>query len=297
MEPVTIIDVSPRDGLQNESAVFSTDDKLALIDRVTAAGITAIEATSFVHPKLVPAMADADDVMARLERRPGVRYIGLVLNERGMERAVAAGVDEANIVVAVSDEFSVKNQGMSARAGAAMAVKVAQLARQAGIEPSVTISTAFGCPFEGEIAVGRLVDMVKAIGEADPVRINVADTIGVAAPTDVIERVRAVRPHVGVSVLGAHFHNTRNTGYANAVAAFQAGVRVFDASLGGIGGCPFAPNATGNIATDDLAYLFARMGIDTGLDLDRLIAGSHWLEGPLGKPVPALVPKAGPFPS
>lgn len=297
MEPVTIIDVSPRDGLQNESVIFSTDDKLALIERVAAAGVTAIETTSFVHPKLVPAMADADDVMARLERRPGVRYIGLVLNERGMERAVAAGVDEANIVVAVSDEFSQKNQGMPAMAGATMVVRVAELAREAGIEPSVTISTAFGCPFEGEIALGRLVDMVKAVAEADPVRINLADTIGVAAPTDVIERVEAVRPHLGAAVLGAHFHNTRNTGYANAVAAYGAGVRVLDASLGGIGGCPFAPNATGNIATDDLAFLFHRMGIDTGLDLDRLIAGSHWLEGPLGQPVPALVPKAGPFPS
>ncbi|MDH3307719.1 MAG: hydroxymethylglutaryl-CoA lyase [Acidimicrobiia bacterium] len=293
---VTIIDVSPRDGLQNESALLSTDDKLALIARLVEAGLTSIEVTSFVNPRLVPAMADADEIMRRLPRHDTVRYIGLVLNERGMERAIEGGVDEANIVIAASDRFSEKNQGLSTFEGAAMAVRAARIARDAGIEPSITISTAFGCPFEGEVPLPRLVDVVNAVSEADPVRINLGDTIGVAVPTDVHERFSAVRPLAGEAALGAHFHNTRNTGYANAVAALAEGVTHFDASLGGIGGCPFAPNATGNVATDDLVYLFERMGVSTGLDLDAVLSGSQWLEGPLGKKVPALLPKAGPFP-
>jgi len=294
---VSIIDVSPRDGLQNEDALVSTADKVLLIELLIAAGVQSIEAASFVHPELVPQMADAEELMKRVPRPSGVRYIGLALNERGAIRALEADVDEVNMVVAASDAFSMANQGVDAFGGVARALRVAELVADAGRPLSVTVSTAFGCPFEGEVPVARLTELVGAAAAANPVRINIADTIGVAAPTDVAERIAAVARVTPEGVdLAVHFHNTRNTGYANAVAAYEAGVRTFDASAGGVGGCPFAPKATGNIATEDLVYLLHRMGVETGIHLARLVEASTFLEGPLAKQVPALLPKAGPFP-
>ena len=297
MDNATIIDVSPRDGLQNESAVFTTEDKLTLIQRLVDSGVTNIEATSFVRPDAVPAMADADLLMRELPRHQGVRYIGLVMNERGLDRAVTAHVDEANIVVVATDTFSRRNQNVDTATGIEIALNLARRAWDAGIEPSVTIAASFGCPFEGEVPVDRVTDVVHELMGERFVRINVADTIGAATPLDVTQRLGAIAPLLPEAInLGTHFHNTRNMGYANAYAAWEAGATHFDASLGGIGGCPFAPNATGNIATEDLLFMFDRMGATTDIDLEKLIASAHWLEEPLSKPVPGLLPKAGPFP-
>ena len=293
----TIIDVSPRDGLQNESVIVSTADKLSLIEGLVDSGITNIEATSFVNPKLVPAMADADALMREVPRHDGLRYVGLVLNERGLDRAIEGAVDEANIIVVATDTFSRKNQNTETKEGIELALGLARRAWEAGIEPSVTVAAAFGCPFEGEVSTQRVVDVVRELMSERFVRLNIADTIGVGTPRDVTERLGAINPLLPEGVaLGTHFHNTRNMGYANAYAAWEMGATHFDSSLGGVGGCPFAPNATGNIATDDLLYMFDRMGIRTDLDLAKLIEVSHWLEGPLNKDVPALLPKAGPFP-
>lgn len=298
MPDVTIIDVSPRDGLQNEAVLVSTEDKIRLIEHLVGSGVTSIEATSFVNPSLVPQMADAEQVVAEMPRGGGINAIGLALNERGAQRAITAHVDEINMVVAVSDAFSVANQGVDAMGGVERALAVGELAAAAGIPMSVTVSTAFGCPFQGEVPVADLVSVVAAVARAVPVRLNIADTIGVAVPRDVKERLAAIAQSLPAETeLGVHFHNTRNTGYANAVAAYEHGVRTFDASAGGIGGCPFAPKATGNIATDDLVYLFERMGVDTGIDLDRLADVAVLLEQALGKPVPAMLPKAGGFPA
>lgn len=295
---VTIIDVSPRNGLQNESVMVSTQDKLALIEGLVEGGVRNIEAASFVHPDLVPAMADADLIMREVPRHPDVRYIGLVLNERGLDRAIEGQVDEANIVVVASDTFSRKNQNTDTQEGIASALNLARRSWDAGIEPSVTIATSFGCPFEGEVPQSRVVDVVRELMAEQFVRINIADTIGAGSPTDVTERLEAIRPLLPDGIaLGTHFHNTRNMGYANAYAAWQAGTTHFDSSLGGIGGCPFAPNATGNVATDDLLFMFNRMGVETDLELSKLIGVSQWLEGRLGKSVPALIPKAGIFPT
>ncbi len=296
-DTVQIIDVSPRDGLQNEPVLLATEDKVELIRRLVAAGITKVETTSFVHPRLVPAMADAEAVMAALEEVPGVSYIGLALNERGVERAIAAGCDEVNCVVVASEGFGHHNQGMTPEESVDTWRRVASRAHEANVVPSVVISVAFGCPFDGEVPTGRVAELAAAAAEARPARLALADTIGVATPADVHERISAVRDAVGDGVeLAVHFHNTRNTGIANAYAAWEEGVRVFDASLGGVGGCPFAPDATGNIPTEDLVYMFTRMGVTTDVDLERLAEASRWLEARLGHPVPGLYAKAGPFP-
>ena len=293
----TIIDVSPRDGLQNESVIVSTADKLALIEGLVGAGVANIEAASFVNPKLVPAMADADIIMREVPRHERVRYIGLVLNERGLDRATEGAVDEANIVVVATDTFSRKNQNTTTKEGIEIALNLARRASEVGVEPSVTVAAAFGCPFEGEVSTQRVVDVVRELMSEQFVRINIADTIGVGTPLDVTERLAAIAPLLPAGIaLGTHFHNTRNMGYANAFAAWDSGATHFDSSLGGVGGCPFAPNATGNIATDDLLYMFDRMGVQTDLDLSKLIDVSKWLEGPLNKAVSALLPKAGIFP-
>lgn len=296
-DTIRIIDVSPRDGLQNEAVLLSTEDKVELIAQLTSAGVTAVEATSFVHPRRVPAMADAEAVMASLSRRPGVSYIGLALNERGLERAIAAGCTEVNSVIVASEGFGRANQGMTPEESVEVWHRIAARAHEAGVTPSVVMSVAFGCPFDGEVPVDRVARLAEAAAAAGPARLALADTIGVATPADVHERISALRDSVGDEVaLGMHFHNTRNTGIANAYAALEDGIRVFDASLGGVGGCPFAPEATGNIPTEDLVYMLHRMGYDTGLDLDRLAAAVRWLESRLGHPVPGLYAKAGPFP-
>lgn len=292
---VTIVEVAPRDGLQNDPALLSSGQKVELISRCVDAGVRRIEVASFVNPKRVPQMADAEEVIAALT--PGAAsYIGLVLNQRGFDRARATALQEINLVVMVTDEFSERNQGMSTQAAIDTVATVAPLAADAGLVASVTLSASFGCPYTGEVPVSRVVDVAQAVAASGVVEIAIADTIGVAVPRDVYERVAAVREAVPAVPLRVHVHNTRNTGYASALAAADAGVSVLDASLGGIGGCPFAPRATGNIATEDLVYALERSGFHTGLDLDALCRASEWLSEQLGRPVPSLVPKAGPFP-
>lgn len=296
-DPVTIVEVAARDGLQSDPAVLSTEDKVELITRAAAAGLRRVETVSFVNPKRVPQMADAEAVMAALPADLGASTIGLVLNRRGLDRAVAAGVDEVNVVVVVTDEFAAANQGSTTQGLVDTWAEVAPLARAAGLRTSVTLSASFGCPYTGEVPVDRLVDVAAAVAEHAPDELALADSVGAAVPAEVRERVGAVRDRVGDGVaLRCHFHNTRNTGLANAVAAVESGVRVLDSSLGGIGGCPFAPAATGNIPTEDLVYLLERSGHPTGVDLDALIDVVGWLEGVLGHGTPGLLARAGTFP-
>lgn len=295
---VTIMEVSPRDGLQNESAVISTEDKLDLIHRSLDAGARRIEVTSFVHPIRVPQMADAEAVCAGLPQRGDVTYTGLVLNRRGFDRARATGrLQEVGMVVPASDTFGEKNQGQRVDEAVAEGLAILRDAKRVGLRAQVTIAVAFGCPFEGEVDPARVVDAATRLAEAEPVEIALADTIGVGVPSQVSDLFGALREALGPAMpLRAHFHDTRNTGIANACAALAAGVETLDASVGGIGGCPFAPKATGNIATEDLVYMLNRMGVEHGLDLDVLIDTAHWLERPLGKAVPSMVSKAGGFP-
>lgn len=293
---IELVEVGPRDGLQSESQVLPTAAKLELIGRLAGAGLKRIEVASFVHPQRVPQMADAESVLAGLPRDEGVQYIGLVLNRRGFERAHAAGCTEIGMVVAATDSFGRRNQGATGEETLRAWEEIAPLAHAAGIRAQVTISVAFGCPFEGEVPVERVVGIAQRLARCEPLEIAIADTIGVAVPpqvTQLVGRLQDALPHVP---LRAHFHNTRNTGVANAWAAVAAGVRTLDASVGGLGGCPFAPNATGNTATEDLSYLFERAGFTTGVDLSRLIETARWLGQVLGKPLPGMVSRAGPFP-
>jgi hydroxymethylglutaryl-CoA lyase len=294
---ITIVEVSPRDGLQNESVLLSTDAKVELITQLVDAGARRVEAVSFAHPKLVPAMADAEAVMERVPRRDGVSYAGLVLNRRGLDRALRTGVDEVNAVVAVTDRSSRKNQNMSTAEAMRDALAVIADARSAGLFTTLTLSVVFGCPFEGEVPVERVVGLAAEAAESGVQELALGDTIGVGVPAQVREMTARVRDAVGPSLpLRYHFHNTRNTGFANAYAAVLDGVTVLDASAGGIGGCPFAPKATGNIATDDLVYLLERMGYRTGFDLPALLPTATYLSEQLGHETPALLPRAGTFP-
>lgn len=293
---IEIVEVGPRDGLQNEKVPFSTEDKVRLIEMLVAAGACRIEAVSFVNPKRVPQMADAEAVMAAVPRRPDVRYIGLVMNMRGFERAVACGVTEANVVVVASDTFNRRNQGVGTDDSIRTLGEIAAAARAAGMPLSVVVGAAFGCPFEGEISAARLTEVLEKIAEHAPREVALADTIGVGSPGEVVERFAIVRKIMPQAALRAHFHNTRNTGIANAYAAVTAGVTALDASVGGMGGCPFAPAATGNIPTEDLCYMLERMGVTTGLSIPALIDVSHWLEQRLGRGVPAMLGRAGVFP-
>lgn len=298
MTEIEIVEVSARDGLQNDPGLLSTEQKVALVAQCAEAGLRRAEIASFVNPRLVPQMADAEAVVAGV--RAGVSgpasWIGLVLNTRGFHRAATAGVDEVNCVVSVTDEFSQANQGMTSQQAVAVVAEVVPLARAAGISPTVTLSVAFGCPFSGEVPTDQLRRVVEQVAATGVDEIAIADTIGVAVPVHVSARVAMVRDLIGDLRLRAHFHNTRNTGYANALAAADAGVSVLDSSLGGIGGCPFAPRATGNIATEDLVYALHRSGFDTGVDLDAAIRASQWLGEQLGRDLPAYLPRAGTFP-
>jgi hydroxymethylglutaryl-CoA lyase len=294
---VTIVEVSPRDGLQNEAVVLATEAKVELIARLVRAGARRVEAVSFAHPRLVPALADAEAVMQRVPRVDGVAYAGLVLNRRGLERALDTGVDEVNMVVCASDTFNRRNQNATTEESMAAAVDVLGRARERGLFTTLTLATSFGCPFEGEVDPARVVELAARGAAAGAEELCLADTIGVAVPSQVRELAARVRDAVGAAPpLRFHFHNTRNTGFANAVAAVELGAGVLDASAGGIGGCPFAPRATGNIATDDLVYLLERMGLDTGFDLEGLLPTAAWLGRQLGHDVPAMLPKAGAFP-
>ncbi|GAB4059233.1 hydroxymethylglutaryl-CoA lyase [Catellatospora paridis] len=292
-----IVEVGPRDGLQNEKTLLSTEVKVEYITRALAAGVHRVEAVAFAHPARVPQLADAEAVLAAVPRRADVSYIGLVLNRRGLDRALAsAGVDEVNYVLVATDEFSQRNQGMTTAASLAQWDAVAADARAAGLRTTLTVAAAFGCPFTGEVAVGHVAGLIAAARVA-PDEICLADTIGVGVPRQVAALVTAVREVAPDVALRAHFHNTRNTGYANALAALEHGVLALDASIGGIGGCPFAPAATGNIATEDLAYLLDRSGIDTGVQLDGLAVTGAWIAERLGITAPAMLGRAGSFPA
>jgi hydroxymethylglutaryl-CoA lyase len=293
---VEIVEVGPRDGLQNEAAVVATATKVEFIGRAVAAGLRRIEVASFVNPKRVPQMADAEAVLAALPKRADVQYVGLVLNRRGFERALAAGCTEVGMAVAASPAFNERNQGVTTDASIATWLDVARSARAAGVRAQITISTAFGCPFQGDVPVERVVDVARRVAEGGPLELALADTVGAGVPSQVAEVVGRVSEAIPGLPLRCHFHNTRNTGLANAYAAIEAGVRVLDASIGGIGGCPFAPAATGNIPTEDLVYMLARMKVRTGVDLEALIDTSRWLEGQLGHGVPGALSKAGSFP-
>ena len=294
---VELVEVGPRDGLQNEASVVSTATKVEFIRRAMAAGLRRIEVASFVNPRRVPQMADAEAVLAALPKSSGVHYIGLVLNAKGFDRALAAGCTEIGMAVVASNTFNERNQGATTDESIAAWLDMARRARSAGIRAQVTVSAAFGCPFEGEVPMSRVVDVARRVADAEPFEIALADTIGVGVPTQVTELVGRVREALPGVRLRCHFHNTRNTGLANAYAALEAGVSALDASIGGIGGCPFAPAATGNVPTEDLLYMLARMGVDTGVDLEALIATSRWLEACLGRSVPGALVKAGSFPA
>ena len=291
---VLVCDVGPRDGLQNESKTLEPALRAELCDRLASAGLKRIEAASFVNPKLVPQMAGAEDVMAALHRKPGASYAGLVLNEKGYERALAAGVDEVHYAFAATDEFGRRNQNATTEEGLKTALSLVARARADRMPITVTLSVAFGCPFEGPVPAERVLRLVERLMAVPPDEICLADTIGVGVPSQVKELVGGARK-LGAT-LGAHFHNTRNTGYANAVAALDEGAVSLDASVGGAGGCPFAPKATGNIATEDLVYLLRGLGVETGLDLDALITTSQWLSSQLGKELPGMLARAGDFP-
>lgn len=294
---VEMVEVGPRDGLQNESTIVSTADKAELVRRAIGYGARRIEVTSFVNPKKVPQLADAEELVALLPEREDVTYIGLVLNRRGAERALATGrIDELGAVCVTSDSFGTRNQGQSSDESLAAAMEIVALAKQAGRSGQITIATAFGCPFEGEIAVGRVVEMAKRAADANPREIALADTIGVGVPAQVAEMIGRVREAVGPLPIRVHFHNTRNTGLANVWAAVTAGAATVDASLGGLGGCPFAPGAAGNVPTEDVAYLLERSGVATGLGLSSAVEAAGWLAGIMDRPLPAMVSRAPAFP-
>jgi len=294
---VSIIEVGPRDGLQSEPEILSTQSKLDFIGRAIDAGIRRMEVTSFVHPKRVPQMADAEDVIRGLPKRDDFTAIGLVLNKRGFDRARDVQIDEIGMAVIATETYNQRNNGTSIDGSVQAWLEMAAEAKKAGIRANVMISSAFGCPFEGEVPLQNVLDIVKRVLEEEPVELGFADSIGVGVPAQVTEMMGAVKEIAPDMPIRFHFHNTRNTGIANAQAAISAGVDSLDASIGGIGGCPFAPAATGNIATDDLLYLLDRSGVETGVSLDKIIETSLWLDEQLGsRGIPAMLPKAGIFP-
>jgi hydroxymethylglutaryl-CoA lyase len=293
---VNIVEVGPRDGLQSEPEILSTASKVEFISRAIDAGIKRLEVASFVHPKKVPQMADAEALLAELPSQDDVSYIGLVMNERGLDRALTTSVHEIGMVVVATDTYNQRNQGVPTDESIKAWLQIAARAKANGKIANVMISSAFGCPFEGEVSPGRIVEIAKRVMEAEPAELGIADSIGVAVPNQVNDLLGMLREEIGEVPLRCHLHNTRNTGLANAQAAIDAGAISIDASIGGIGGCPFAPAATGNVPTDDLLYMLNRSGIKTGVSLEKIIAASKWLEQELGRGVPAMLPKAGIFP-
>jgi isopropylmalate/homocitrate/citramalate synthase len=290
-----IREVGPRDGLQNEQQVVPPETRAELARRLAATGLKRIEAASFVNPERVPQMAGAEDVVAVLDGREGVVYSGLALNERGYERLRETGLEEVSFALAATESFSQRNAGASVEESIAAAGQIVARAREDRIRASLTISVAFGCPFEGQVDPDRVVEIAERLAATQPDELVLADTIGVATPSQVRALIEGV---TGLGVpIGGHFHNTRNTGFANAYAALEADVSTLDASVGGLGGCPFAPKATGNIATEDLVYLLEGEGIATGVDLEALIAVSQWLEELLGRQLEGYVYRAGAFPA
>lgn len=302
MEPypqaIELVEVSPRDGLQNEAAQISTAEKLGLIERALAAGVLRIEVTSFVNPRSVPQLADAEAVCAGLPLRPDVTYIGLVMNQRGAERALATGrIDQLGAVAVATDSFAMANQGQTSAGSVEACAAIIAAAHAAGKNAQATVAASFGCPFEGEVREERVLAMARDLATAGAVEIGLADTIGVADPAHVARLVSAVRAAITPLPVRVHFHNTRGTGLANVWAALGAGARVVDASIGGLGGCPFAPGASGNVASEDVVYMLERAGISTGLDLPGLIAANHWLADVMGRRLPGMVAQTPRFPA
>lgn len=295
-QSITLVEVGPRDGLQSEPETLPASTRVEFIQRLIKAGLRKIEVASFVHPRRVPQMADAEAVVAGVPPMEGLTRIGLALNERGFERAVEAGIDEVGFVIVASDTFNRRNQGVGTEESIAVWERIAAAAREANVNASVMISAAFGCPFEGEVPATRVLEIARRAMRSDPVEIALADTVGVANPWQVRSLLNEFQSVSGATPIRCHFHNTRNTGFANAFAAIECGVRILDASAGGIGGCPFAPAATGNIATEDLVYMLHRAGIDTGVSMPALLETTQWLGAELGRPVPGMLSRAGDFP-
>ena len=300
--PITIVEVGPRDGLQNETTILEPAVRADLVNRLEAAGARRIEAVSFVHPKYVPQMAGAEAVMAALPHAAGRSRIGLVLNGKGYDRALGTAVDEVNVAMSATDGFGLKNQGLSVDQQVQMLADIiagranAEGAPGAAPSLSATLSCVWGCPFDGEVSAGQVADLVGRFAELGVAEIALADTIGAGDPWAVTRKVEAARGAAPEAVLRLHFHDTRNTGLANAFAGIEAGVNVLDASVGGIGGCPFAPGATGNIATEDLVYMLERAGYSTGYDLDALIGTARWIGEKIGRPAPSALSRAGGWP-
>ncbi|HEY8486064.1 MAG TPA: hydroxymethylglutaryl-CoA lyase [Limnochordales bacterium] len=295
--PVRIVDVAPRDGLQNEPVVLAAPQKAELVRRLAEAGVPQIEVGSFVRPDRVPQMAGTEEVVRQLPGRPDdPRFTALVPNERGYERAVECGLRHLRFVLAASESMNLRNFGMEVQRSLEQARGLLRRAPGDGVRLAVTVAVAFGCPFEGRVAPERVVALAQKLAEWGACEVMVADTVGMAVPPQVGRLVEQVCRAVEPVPVGVHLHNTRNTGYANAFAALQAGAVILDASLGGIGGCPFAPRATGNIATEDLVHMLERSGVATGVDLGRLLEAVGWLEQVLGRPVPGMLARAGPVP-
>lgn len=299
---IEIVEVGPRDGLQNEKTVLSTEEKIELINRMEAAGARRLETVSFVHPGRVPQMADAEAVMAGLSANPGVTRIGLVLNARGWDRAVETGVDQANVSIAASDGFALKNSGLTVAQQIEMLGEIVgrshNMGGGPGSGPTVTaiISTVWGCPFDGEVSVDQVEAVVRDVAALGVKEIGLADTIGVGDPWAVRRKVEAARKAAPDARVRLHFHDTRNTAMANIFAGIEAGIDVIDASVGGIGGCPFAPGATGNVATEDVVYMLGRAGFETGYDLDALIETARWIGERIGRSRPSALSRAGGWP-
>ncbi len=296
MSKVSILEVGPRDGLQSEPEILPTEVKKEFITRTINAGIKNIEVTSFVHPKKVPQMADAEKLVESLPDRDDVNYIGLIMNQRGFERARDCGIDEVGMVIVSTDTYNMKNQNVVTQQSIDNWLDIASSAKSAGIRTSVVIACSFGCPYEGEVDPEHIASIAEQILKGEPDVIGLADSVGVAVPNQIKTTFALIKDLAPTIPLRTHLHNTRNTGLANAAAAVEAGVSIIDASTGGIGGCPFAPKATGNIPTDDLLYMLDRSGIETGVNLKEIVKTTDWLETQLGRPVPAMVPKAGIFP-
>ena len=296
MPKISILEVGPRDGLQSEPEILPTEVKKEFITRTIDAGIKQIEVTSFVHPKKVPQMADAEKLVESLPENDDVTYIGLIMNQRGFERARDCGIDEVGMVIVSTDTYNMKNQNVVTQESIDNWLSIAAEAKSAGIRTSVVIACSFGCPYEGEIDPEHIASIAEQVLEGKPDVLGLADSVGVAVPSQIKRTFSLVKELAPSIPLRTHLHNTRNTGLANAAAAVEAGVSIIDASTGGIGGCPFAPRATGNIPTDDLLYMLDRSGIETGVDLRQVVKTTDWLEEQLGRAVPAMVPKAGIFP-
>ena len=296
MNKVSILEVGPRDGLQSEPEIVPTETKKEFIVRTVNAGIKKIEVTSFVHPKKVPQMADAEKLVESLPDYDDVSYIGLIMNQRGFERAKNCGIQEVGMVIVSTDTYNMRNQGVTTQESIDNWLEIASDAQSAGIKTNVVLACAFGCPYEGEVDPEKIVEIAEKVLQGKPDILGLADSVGVAVPNqvkNVFSLIKDLNPDIP---LRTHLHNTRNTGLANAAAAIDAGVSIIDASTGGIGGCPFAPKATGNIPTDDLLYMLDRSNIETGVNLNDVVQTTQWLEERLGRNVPAMVPKAGIFP-